>query len=267
MSLTSLIKNDKELREKIRTTFSRPKLEKNKPLLVEPCTKRHSLVGTAFDYLFRFYLERINKVGNKSKIWVAEKTTFSLNGEVHDIGIDIVDNVKKLQKKFMKTGELSTDLIRQTLRMSYLDPVFRSGSGVDYIGEDADAGDIEDIKKQFELIDESLFRAKNICLLNPTFGKASKLVGGADADLLIDDKLIDIKTTKKLELKLADYCQVIGYLILHKISGIDERKEIEINKLGIYYSRYGYLFSFNIQDIIDDKSLQSFTEWFENRIR
>lgn len=267
MSLTSLIKSDKELREKIRATFSRPKLEKNKPLLVEPRTKHHSLVGTAFDYLFRFYLERINKIGNKSKIWVAEQATFSLNGEAHDIGIDIVNNVKKLQRKFMKTGELSTELIRQTLRMSYLDPVFRSGFGVEYIGKDADAGDIEDIKKQFELVDESLFKTKDICLLNPTFGEASRLVSGADADLLIDDKLIDIKTTKKLELKSADYCQVIGYLILHRISGIDERKEIKINQLGIYYSRYGYLFLFNIKDIIDDKSLQSFTEWFENRIR
>ncbi len=34
MSLTSLIRNDKELRDKIREAFSRPKLEKNKPLLV-----------------------------------------------------------------------------------------------------------------------------------------------------------------------------------------------------------------------------------------
>lgn len=266
MSLTSLIKSDKTLREKISTTFSRPRLDKNKPLLVEPRTKRYGLVGIAFDYLFRFNLERINKVNNKSKPWVAEQALLRLNDEVYEIGIDIINNVKKLQKKFIRTGILSTDLIRQTIRMSYIDPVFRSGFGVEYVGEDADMEDIEDIKKQFELIDDSLFRAKEICLLNPTFGESSRLVGGADADLLIDDKLIDIKTTKKLELKLDHFCQIISYLILHRISGT-EMREIKINQIGIYYSRFGYLFSFNIQDIINDKSLQSFTKWFENRIR
>jgi len=96
----------------------------------------------------------------------------------------------------------------------------------------------------------------------------SMLVGGADADFVIDDKLIDIKTTKKLELKLNDFCQVIGYLLLHIISGIDGSKELlKINQLGIYYSRYAYLFLFNIQDLIDDHALRRFAEWFESRIR
>lgn len=35
------------------------------------------------------------------------------------------------------------------------------------------------------------------CILNPAFGEAAALVGGADADLMIDNTLIDLKTTKK----------------------------------------------------------------------
>lgn len=62
--------------------------------------------------------------------------------------------------------------------MSYIDPIFRAGVGIEYIGTDADKADIEDIEKQFILIDKRLFRAEEICLLNPTFGKASSLVGG-----------------------------------------------------------------------------------------
>lgn len=189
MSLTSLIKSDKELRGKISAAFSRPKLEKTKPLLVEPLTKRYGLVGTAFDYLFRFYLERINNIDNKSKVWVSEQAIELLisNEEVYEAGIDIINNVKNLQNQFIETGELSRDLIRETLRMSYIDPVFRSGFGVEYIGADADELDVNDIERQFELVEENLFKAKDICLLNPTFGEASRLVGGADADLLIDD--------------------------------------------------------------------------------
>lgn len=268
MSLTSLIRTDKELRDKIKEAFSRPKLEKNKPLLVEPLTKNYSLVGIAFDYIFRFYLERLNSINNYSKTWIAEQAIDLLkhNQEVYEVGVGIINNVKELKKEFIETGELSQELIRQTLRMSYIDPVFRAGVGIEYIGLDADKADIEDIKKQFNLIDEKLFIAKDICILNPTFGKASMLVGGADADLIIDNKLIDIKTTKKLELKFNDFCQVIGYFLLHIIGGINGRKELEINQLGIYYSRYGYLFLCNTKDLIDDNSLQKFTEWFESRI-
>ena len=59
MSLTALIDNDKELRDKINSAFLRPKLE-NKPLLAEPLTKNYSLVGIAFDYIFRFFLENLD---------------------------------------------------------------------------------------------------------------------------------------------------------------------------------------------------------------
>lgn len=269
MSLTSLIKSDQELRNKIRATFSRPKLEKNRPLLVEPLTKRYSLVGTAFDYIFRFYLERINNLTNKSEVWIAEQAIELIKSseELYLAGKDIINRVKELKKEYVEIGKFSRDLIRETIRMSYIDPVFRAGVGVEYIGTDADEDDIIDIEKQFALLEESYFRAEDTCLLNPTFGEASRLVGGADADFLIDNKLIDLKTTKKLELKLNDFCQIIGYLVLHKISGINEQREIEINQLGLYYSRYGYLFLFDIQDIVDDKSLSEFIEWFESKIR
>lgn len=269
MTLTSIIRSDKELRSEISANFLRPKLDKSKQLLAEPRTKRYSLVGTAFDYIFRFYLINLNKVDNDSKKWISEHAIELLQSdkETYSTGRKIIKNVKTHKNKFSKSGILTDVLIRETLRMSYIDPIFRSGCGVEYIGEEADKNDIEDIRQLFELIDENLFRAKNICLLNPTFGEASRLVGGADADFLIDDKLIDIKTTKKFSLTLDDFCQLIGYLLLHRISGINESKKLEINKLGIYYSRYGYLFLFNVQDIIDEKSLQSFTKWFKNRIK
>lgn len=268
MSLTSLIRSDQELRDNIKAAFLRPKLDRNKPLLAEPITKNYGLVGVAFDYIFRFYLEKVNNTQNESRVWIAEQAIELLrhNEEIYATGLEIINNVKELRKEFKETGKLSQDLIRQTLRMSYIDPVFRAGAGVEYIGTDADNADIEDIERQFSLVDEKLFKANDICLLNPTFGEASSLVNGADADFIIDDKLIDIKTTKKLILNLNDFCQVIGYLLLHKIGGINGRKEIEINKLGIYYSRYGYLFMFNVKDLIDDQSLHVFTEQFKNKI-
>lgn len=270
MSLTSIIKGDKDLRDKIKSTFKRPKLDKSKPILAIPSTKNLGAVGIAFDYIFRFYLERINKVNNnKIIIWPSERALDYLDGEIYLVSQNIIDEVKKLKKEFIKSGYLSRELVRQTLRMSYIDSVYRSGFGVEFIGKDADELEIDDIENQFKLVNFDLYRANNICLLNPSFDYASSLVGGADADVIIDDVLFDIKTTKNLDLKLDDFCQIIGYLLLYRISGALCNHGIEnseIKRLGIYYSRYGYLFSFSVDEIVDSESLGKFTIWFESYI-
>ena len=317
MSLSLLIDRDKYLRNEIRDAFQlselRLKFEKTRPILAPPKTKHSSLVGVAFDYLLRFYLEKLNGLPyDREKQWVAEiaKNRLSESCESTRIekferlqqestkinqcsqrelmiasalsdhypdsvllpaykhSLEIIEKVRSLQENFLETGRLSRELIRQTLRMSYIDPVLRSGRGIEDIGKDADQLDIEDIEQQLSLIDDKLFKSKNRCLLNPTFGKGSQLVGGADADLIIDDKLIDIKTTKKLELPLNDFCQIIGYLLLHRIGGTSSGSgEFKIEQLGIYYSRYGYLFLFNVKDLISENSLNTFTKWFENYVR
>jgi len=317
MSLSSLIDKDKYLRNEIRDVFQlsqlRLKLEKTHPLLAPSKTTNSQLVGVAFDYLLRFYLERLNGLPyDRENQWVAEKAknilcescestqienfecleqestkinqcskresmmavslslhySDSVLQSAYEHSLEIIEKVKSLQENFLETGRLSRELIRQTLRMSYIDPVLRSGRGVEYIGTDADELDIEDVEKQFSLLDDRLFKSRNRYLLNPTFDKGAQLVGGADADLIIDDKLIDIKSTKKLELSLESFCQIIGYLLLHRIGGISSSsEEFTIEQLGIYYSRYGYLFLFNVKDFIDENSLDKFTKWFENYVR
>ena len=280
--------------------------------MAPPKTKHSRLVGVAFDYLLRFYLERLNGLPyHRENQWVAEKAKNILSESCESTRIEkferlkqesikinqcsqrelmiasalsdhypdsvllpaykhslkIIEKVKSLRKKFTETGQLSRELIRQTLRMSYIDPVLRAARGVEDIGTDADNLDIEDIEKQFSLINDKSFKSKNRCLLNPTFGKGSQLVGGADADLIIDDKLIDIKTTQKLEFSLSDFCQVVGYLLLHRICGTSPGSdEFKIEQLGIYYSRFGYLFLFDVKHLISDKSLDKLVKWFENYV-
>jgi len=270
MSLTSLIKNDKNLTAKIKSAFKRPKLDKSKPLLAKPLTKNYGTVGVAFDYLFRFYLEKNNSINNSNITrWTSESACNYLDDETRIVAESIIADVKKLKNEYIKTGLLSRDLIRQTIRMSYIDPVYRSGFGAEYIGTNADELDIDDIETQFKLIEPGLYKSENVCLLNPTFYEASSLVGGADADFIFDGKLIDIKTTKNLNLKLNDFYQIIGYLLLYRISGVFCNygiEDSEINQLGLYYSRYSYLFLFDVNEIIKPKSLDKFTTWFEQYI-
>lgn len=69
MSLTSFL-NIKEVKEKFLEEF--PKLftfRVKTPLLAPPLTNNYQLVGTAFDYLLRFYIKLLNPNAIESS-WV-----------------------------------------------------------------------------------------------------------------------------------------------------------------------------------------------------
>ena len=71
---------------------------------------------------------------------------------------------------------------------------------------------------------------KGPVILNPTF-TGSDDVGGADADLIVDDCLIDIKTTKSKSLDRDTAYQLVGYMLL------DYENKYRISSLGFYLSR------------------------------
>lgn len=83
---------------------------------------------------------------------------------------------------------------------------------------------------------------QKVCL-NPTFD-GSEFLLGADADLIVDGCLIDIKTTIN-PLKDAQWIyQVLGYVLL------DWHDENQIREVGIYFSRQGFLLKWNIDDLL-----------------
>ena len=110
------------------------------------------------------------------------------------------------------------------------------------------------------------FRAQQTCVLNPTFGEASLLVGGADADLLMDGRLIDIKTMSKLEMKREDFNQLMGYYALSRLGGVDDViSENPIRELGIYSARYAEFLTFPVDDVINETKIKPFLEWIKKR--
>ncbi len=79
--------------------------------------------------------------------------------------------------------------------------------------------------------------------LNPTFAGSGD-VGGADADLVVDGCLIDIKTSISAQLK-ADYLyQLAGYLLL------DYDDQLHMNAVGIYMARQGMLFRWTVPEFL-----------------
>lgn len=70
MSLTSFIKNS-DVKEKFLQEFPKPEFRLKKELLAPPLTNHYGLVGTAFDYLLRFYIGHLNPKAITNQ-WIAD---------------------------------------------------------------------------------------------------------------------------------------------------------------------------------------------------
>lgn len=279
MSLKTFLDN-KDVRAKFSQEFTKPKFVSKKEILALPVTKHYSLVGTAFDYLLRFYIKHLNPSAI-TKQWVAESATETMKEVRLALGpqrvpISINDNLlaqademllrgKAAYPKYLKSGEMSDELIKCTILLAQLDTYFRAGIIAEDFGR-IDNGDVIDLRRLISVVNPHSFQAKQLCLLNPTFGEASELIGGADADLLIDNTLIDVKTTAKLEFKVEHFNEIIGYYTLIQIGGIpDAPIKPNIENLGIYYSRYAELFTFPVIAVISPNKFPPFIEWFKKR--
>jgi hypothetical protein len=271
MSLTSFIKRP-EVRAGFRSAISKPAFKCNAPLLAPPLTKRYGLVGGAFDYLLRFFIERHNQHAN-SYTWVAYLglTLLPDNSRLYRLAARRLKEAEKHHATFLKTGIVSDDLLASALYLAAIDVIFRAGPGVIRVEhlDHVDPLDIEDLKALTSIVPIHEFTALQTCLLNPSFGSASQLVGGADADVIIDDTLVEVKTTKYLTLDRSYIDQLIGYHLLLKLNGISSclptdfnADEYELNHIGVYFARHGYFYRVPISEVIDPNALPAFAKWF-----
>lgn len=251
--------------------------------MAPPVTNHYSLVGTAFDYLLRFYIKWLNPFAIERR-WLAEyvQEGFLEHGAMILIGPTLEDSQKTLQlykiasrnvdearvayQRYLEDGVITDELIRCAVHLARIDPIFRA-LYVDLNMGVADDDDVEDLRRLISLVKPEFFKAERFCVLNPTFGEASTLVGGADADLVIENALIDIKTTKHLKLERKDFHQLIGYYLLFRLSGLDDVPTVpDIERLGIYFSRHGKLVTFPVKSIINESRLPVFYDWLREYI-
>jgi hypothetical protein len=260
MSLLTFISNP-EVRKTMSLAVPKPRFVCDQPMLAPPLTTNYALVGTAFDYLLRFYLELINPQAIKRR-WIAEEAAELIPGGTR-LSVTAHTALKQAHynhQSYMQSGVITDDLISSVLQLAYLDNIYRSG--VSHLSAKAlnniNPLDIADLRRILSLAKEQNFKAQRICLLNPTFGNSSLMVGGADADLIVDNCLIDIKTTKHLALSQQIFNQLLGYYILLKL----EEEITQIMDLCVYFSRHGYLHRIPITQVMREGTLLPLSAWF-----
>lgn len=316
MSLTHILKSKhtKELRDRLKTDFPRPKISISGELIVPPLTVNYGVVGTAFDYLMRFQLEKCypDKIDTGNREWVAtgainaikkrakpkktkpseinfadgkedtpeEKAMYAAiltassrvsANSMSNYYKKVIDGYKagkKAYAKYIKGGVFSDDLVNGALVLGKLDLYIRAGILEASISAN-DNRDVDDLSQLYNLIKIEQFEPQKVCYLNPTFGKGSGMFGGADADFIIDDTLIDIKTTKLLKIERRQINQLLCYYMASRIGGIngDPTKKDTIKKIGIYFSRYGLLWTIALEEFGDEATFANFEEWIKTYLK
>jgi hypothetical protein len=255
MSLTSFLDECPDVRARLLAQFKKPEFRVNAELLAPPRTAAYGLAGTAFDYLLRFYLQKLNPRSKAVGPWIAEIGCAMLgNGSDHARAVDLIlKNAKHWHSEFLHSRRKlpSPELIKAAVQLAYLDAIYRVRIFDEHMFLPFPPKLIADLEAMLDLVPAQEFRAKQRCLLNPHFGTASQLVGGADADLLIDDTLIDIKCGKHLTLDREIFNQLLGYYLLSCIGGVHGcRSRANIKYLAVYYARYGLLHRMRVADFI-----------------
>ncbi len=292
MSLTNLVR-EPVIRalfdEYIGDTKKLPKASIKAP----PLTENYQKVGTAFDYLLRLHLQRKFPQARSSE-WIAEEglrklswgigflpddEKFRENDKRLRLATEYLEDARVYARAFLRTGNLTDDLLAATLRLSDFDAIYRVGSkkmNWETFGH-YDSKDVDDLRALYVVAENVNFHADRGCILNPAFNDASKLVGGADADVILDSSIIEIKTTKDLRLDRRDLYQLLGYYLLLRLDGIctsgvvsfsvpcEETTRImyeetisPILNAAIYFPRYGYMYSHVVEEILPKKNLTAF---------
>jgi hypothetical protein len=290
MSLTSFVKTP-DVIEKIKPL--RPKLPRkiSATLKVQPRSNRYTLVGTAFDYLLRFELNRRAPHAIAER-WVAENAPIEIgwSDEKGSVGVDllkdadpqsymspdqvvncmnrILHDAKKAVASFIRcsntTREMQAEMAAHAIRLAKLDSVYRAMRLEPHF-QKAESEDVDDLLELLSVVPFDMLFHNKLMLLNPNFKQVSLMVGGADTDLITGNLLVDFKTTKKGEMDASVLDQLLGYFLLARKLHQSESSFPVIDRLGLYFCRHGYLWSVPSNVWTQHPQFPEIEQWFFKR--
>ncbi len=233
----------------------------------------YSLIGMAVDYRLRYYFTITQEDG-----LVANAGAAKLIRRIPEYSVQTMQNffagLSQALENVQPCGRMMKDdaeilLARYCFVLALFETVYRSGlvpemlfvpdikaTVEDLLGtaQDCWIEDICAISRLFYRTQPHLLTKPFI--LNPTF-TGSTYVGGADADLIVDGCLLEIKTSVQNSLDTAWLRQLVGYALL------DYDDKYSIQSVGIYMARHGILLKWPIEEYLrllagdDDVSLIS----------
>lgn len=283
MSLTSHLKDSQSpIRQFLYEHFpnTRPIVTEARTKLSDVSTIRpesrlpYGTIGTAIDYRLRYYFgvtKPMELVAGHGARILAGSPVKAADGTVRGLGkpimpkdlivsffasLDLVlDQAQPIGKKLDRAHEEL--LARYCVVLALFEEVFRAGpsprspllsrphNDLNSFLEISEPHWVDDLCNMSWLFHDKLKRRlSEPAVLNPTFD-GSQHVGGADADLILNNILLDIKATINPRVEPSWLYQLLGYVLL------DYSDEYKMKGIGLYLARQGVLFEWDITDLLD----------------
>ena len=280
MNLHELIHGRGDVRQAFGAKLLRPSIKFERGLQAAPLTTNYQAVGGAFDYLLRFYLQRLNPQAQDHP-WMAERAVELIRlsgakgGEVPTLSghpralkaAAYLADAKRQHRAYMQVGRITDNLLVAAHRLAHLDMAVRAGpervdwTSINYLSPD----DAADLRALLKLVDDRVFRTTRACVLKPRFG-AADFVGGAEADLILGDCLVDINSTKEKRVDVRVFYHLVACWLLLGLGGVGrengEVEQLPVTSVGIYFSRFGQLWKQPIEPILPAGAVPGVTRWF-----
>ena len=247
---------------------------------------KSSISGTAFDYIARLTIAQTNP-GKYSSIvcqdLVAQRGLQILSRKIPSKAS------KRFDRKYCKAIDAIKKFIRKEVDSLYiadylvylakLELVYRSGGLIPQEGVESilvsESEIIEDLICLHSVFEDN-FIAQNISchssvIFNPHFGKYSNLIGGADADIIIDNTLYDFKTIVSKGYSWKHTAQLVSYFFMNILNCSmannmsTDLKLQNVRYLALYQARYGEICFFDTEKFGDKLKIYTneFKEFFE----
>jgi len=304
MSLTSFV-GLREVRERI--TPLRPKMARTIKVTVKvkSRSKSPSLIGTAFDYLLRFELQRRAPHAIAGR-WVAEAvpklfyrgvskggerwmTSSLTEARLGTLGVVFGRTKVESQVIAKMAGECAAQIVQQArsavtafvanetpsaesiaevaghaVRLAQLEPVRRALHVHATMFDEPRREDVREILDLLGVVPFGELLHDSLVMVN---GESSKIVDGADADLISGNRLVEFKTKQEAKVEPGDLDQLLGYFLLARKERQLDATFPEINDVAIYFSRHGHLWSMKTSQWTEQPQFPSVEKWFSSMRR
>jgi hypothetical protein len=220
-----------------------------------------TLVGTFTDYMMRKML-RDKIVASDAEIIKEEyliceyAVEVSLRLSKTDSSDEIVDEIAKSGREWIDSyvKKPINSCIEETFMISQLDAVYRAGQffSLHRLDREEVEGFIPYLMNIRDWLKGEFSDAERI-ILNPTYGHPD--ICKADADIVIDDTLYEVKTTKYPEKSVSkDMDQLLGYISL---AYYHEKHTISSSPPVVDFKNVGFLFPLSLLQL--ETSISEFT--------
>ena len=234
------------VRDLFRSTFDFEPRRTYAAMAAAPPPENRPAIGTAFDYLARFWLKRRHPdavTGTwqavygvlKLHAWAAADPQYAWRAQV---ARKWLTSAESEYGTYIRTGNPTDGLMSAALELAELDVAHRAGVTVG-IGVKTRDADVYHLRALWGVMEGGDLKGLRTPMsLNPEFGDATDLVRGADADIVADGTLIDLNTGKSPAFGLKRFEQLAGYAALQRLTGRPDFRGV-----GVYLARYGRLLS------------------------